>query len=177
MRTDHPGAVPEHRSDRDILLSGLAIIFLPDKPEYMVGLIMIGLARCIAMVLIWNDLACGDGEAAALLVAINSLFQIVAYALLGTFYLAILPGWLAATGYAVFVSLTLSSRDGPRLMRLAGFTVALYCLLRSLTCTLRAIGETATARDVGDATTLWSLFGAVSVAVYLHRWKPGARVR
>ena len=55
---------------------------------------MIGLARCIAMVLIWNDLACGDGEAAALLVALNSLFQILAYALLGTFYLKVLPGWL-----------------------------------------------------------------------------------
>jgi len=55
---------------------------------------VIGLARCIAMVLIWNDLACGDGEAAALLVALNSVFQILAYALLGTFYLKILPGWL-----------------------------------------------------------------------------------
>lgn len=72
----------------------LAWTFLPDQPAFRTGLIVIGLARCIAMVLIWNDLACGDGEAAALLVAINSVFQIVAYALLGTFYLQILPGWL-----------------------------------------------------------------------------------
>ena len=72
----------------------LAWTFLPDEPAFRTGLIVIGLARCIAMVLIWNDLACGDGEAAALLVAINSVFQILAYALLGTFYLEILPGWL-----------------------------------------------------------------------------------
>ena len=72
----------------------LAWTFLPDEPAFRTGLIVIGLARCIAMVLIWNDLACGDREAGALLVAINSLFQILAYAVLGTFYLAILPGWL-----------------------------------------------------------------------------------
>lgn len=72
----------------------LAWTFLPDEPAFRTGLIVIGLARCIAMVLIWNDLACGDGEAAAFLVAINSVFQILAYALLGTFYLEILPGWL-----------------------------------------------------------------------------------
>jgi ACR3 family arsenite transporter len=76
------------------LMFALAWIFLADYPTYRTGLIVIGLARCIAMVLIWNDLACGDREAGALLVAINSVFQILAYALLGTFYLAILPGWL-----------------------------------------------------------------------------------
>ena len=76
------------------LMFALAWIFLADQPEFRTGLIVIGLARCIAMVLIWNDLACGDREAAALLVAINSVFQILAYALLGTFYLKILPGWL-----------------------------------------------------------------------------------
>jgi len=76
------------------LMFTLAWVFLYDQPEFRTGLIVIGLARCIAMVLIWNDLACGDREAAALLVAINSVFQIVAYALLGTFYLKILPGWL-----------------------------------------------------------------------------------
>ena len=77
-----------------LLMFALAWIFLADQPAFRTGLIVIGLARCIAMVLIWNDLACGDGEAAALLVAINSVFQILAYALLGTFYLRILPGWL-----------------------------------------------------------------------------------
>ena len=76
------------------LMFTLAWVFLADQPAFRTGLIVIGLARCIAMVLIWNDLACGDSEAAALLVAINSVFQVVAYALLGTFYLSILPGWL-----------------------------------------------------------------------------------
>ena len=76
------------------LMFALAWVFLADQPAFRTGLIVIGLARCIAMVLIWNDLACGDREAAALLVAINSVFQILAYALLGTFYLKTLPGWL-----------------------------------------------------------------------------------
>jgi ACR3 family arsenite transporter len=88
------------------VMFALAWLMLPDLPAYRTGLIIVGLARCIAMVLIWNDLACGDREAAAVLVALNSVFQILAYSLLGYFYLRLLPGWLglATSGLSVSVA-------------------------------------------------------------------------
>lgn len=88
-----------------LLMFILAWVFLPDLPHYRNGLIMIGLARCIAMVLIWNMLARGDGDAAAVLVALNSLFQIVFYSVLGWFYLTALPGWLGAESTSLSISM------------------------------------------------------------------------
>jgi ACR3 family arsenite transporter len=76
------------------LMFALAWIFLADQPAYRTGVIIVGLARCIAMVLVWNDIALGDRERAAVLVVFNALFQLVAYALFGWFYLSVLPGWL-----------------------------------------------------------------------------------
>src|ERR1039458_86579 len=88
------------------LMFALAWLLLPDQPAYRTGLIVVGLARCIAMVLIWNDLAGGDREAAAVLVALNSLFQILAFAFLGYFYLKILPGWLGLSTVGLHLSMS-----------------------------------------------------------------------
>jgi arsenate reductase len=115
VRYDRLGEVTD---DRKLLVSSLmlnwligpAVMFtlawllLADMPQFRTGLIIVGLARCIAMVIIWNDLACGDREAAALLVALNSIFQVLMFAVLGWFYLSVLPGWLGLSQTGIDVS-------------------------------------------------------------------------
>ncbi|MFJ6984303.1 MULTISPECIES: ACR3 family arsenite efflux transporter [unclassified Streptomyces] len=145
------------------VMFALAWIFLPDLPEYRTGLIIVGLARCIAMVIIWNDLACGDREAVAVLVALNSVFQVVAFGLLGWFYLDLLPRWThlgdgqgldvpvwhIALNVAVFLGVPL----------LAGFLT-------------RGIGERRMGRTAYEAKFLprigpWALYGLLFTIVVL----------
>jgi ACR3 family arsenite transporter len=87
------------------VMFALAWLLLPDQPAYRTGVILVGLARCIAMVLVWNDLAGGDREMAAVLVALNAVFQVLTYAALAYFYLQILPGWLGLSATGLDVSM------------------------------------------------------------------------
>ncbi|WP_335939787.1 ACR3 family arsenite efflux transporter [Streptomyces sp. PTD5-9] len=145
------------------VMFALAWIFLPDLPEYRTGLIVVGLARCIAMVIIWNDLACGDREAAAVLVALNSVFQVFAFGVLGWFYLDLLPRWLnLGDGQGLDVSvwrIALNVIVFLGIPLLAGFLT-------------RRIGEQKTGRENYEAKFLprigpWALYGLLVTIVVL----------
>ncbi|MFD9424748.1 MULTISPECIES: ACR3 family arsenite efflux transporter [unclassified Streptomyces] len=145
------------------IMFALAWIFLPDLPDYRTGLIIVGLARCIAMVIIWNDLACGDCEAAAVLVALNSVFQVVAFGLLGWLYLDLLPGWLGLG-------------DGQRLdisMGKIALNVVIFLGVPLVAGFLtRRIGEKRMGREPYEARFLpkigpWTLYGLLFTVVIL----------
>jgi arsenate reductase len=140
----------------------LAWLFLADLPEYRTGLIIVGLARCIAMVIIWNDLACGDREAAAVLVALNSVFQVAWFAVLGWFYLSVLPGWLGLPQTGIDV------RPG-QIAKSVLIFLGIPLLAGYLS---RRLGERARGRDWYETRFLprvgpWALYGLLFTIVIL----------
>ena len=170
------GQLGEVTSDRKLMVSSLVLnwligpavmftlawLLLPDLPEYRTGLIIVGLARCIAMVIIWNDLACGDREAAAVLVALNSLFQVAMFAVLGWFYLSVLPGWLGLPQTGIDVSPWQIAKS---VLIFLGIPLAAGYLSRRL-------GEKAKGRDWYETRFLpligpWALYGLLFTIVIL----------
>ncbi|WHU50106.1 ACR3 family arsenite efflux transporter [Gordonia sp. L191] len=144
------------------VMFALAWLMLPDLPEYRTGLIIVGLARCIAMVIIWNDLACGDREAAAVLVAINSVFQVVMFAALGWFYLSVLPGWLG-------LAQTTINTSPWEIVRSVLIFLGIPLLAGFLT---RRVGENVKGRTWYENTLLprigpWALYGLLFTIVIL----------
>jgi len=144
------------------LMFALAWLLLPDLPDYRTGLIIVGLARCIAMVIIWNDLACGDREAAAVLVALNSIFQVAMFAALGWFYLSVLPGWLGLQQSTI-------STSPWQIAKSVLVFLGIPLLAGYLT---RRFGENAKGRDWYESTFLprvgpWALYGLLFTIVIL----------
>ena len=144
------------------LMFAFAWVLLPDLPDYRTGLIIVGLARCIAMVIIWNDLACGDREAAAVLVALNSIFQVVMFAALGWFYLSVLPSWLGLQQSAI-------STSPWQIAKSVVVFLGIPLLAGYLT---RRFGENAKGRDWYESAFLprigpWALYGLLFTIVIL----------
>ncbi|NKY96613.1 ACR3 family arsenite efflux transporter [Nocardiopsis alborubida] len=144
------------------VMFALAWIFLADLPEYRTGLIIVGLARCIAMVIIWNDLACGHREAAAVLVALNSIFQVLVFGALGWFYLDVLPGWLGLDTGGIDVSPWMIALN---VVIFLGIPLAAGFLTRTL-------GEKKMGRERYESAFLpkigpWALYGLLFTIVLL----------
>jgi ACR3 family arsenite transporter len=119
------------------VMFALAWLLLPDQPAYRTGVILVGLARCIAMVLIWTDLASGDREMATVLVALNAVFQVLLYAVLGFFYLQVLPGWLGLRATSLHVSIAV----------IAGTVAVFLGIPLAAGYLTRTLGERARGRD------------------------------